>query len=178
MSRLCRRDRRADSLGIPQFPHQYHVRVFPQHRPERIRVASAVQADLTLVHHGPFMRMDIFYRIFQRNHQRVPVFIDLLYHGGQSRRAAASGGPGHKHETALPFLQPDDRFRHPQLFRGRHLCIHQMKRKGYASFLLVGVGPASPAAGNRKGKIIFPFFLKPLPLDLRHDMNQDVKRVR
>jgi len=94
--------RNADSM-VSRFAHfadQHHVRVFTKSGAQGVGEALGVGMQFTLIDQAVLVHVHEFDRILNGEDVFVAFGVDLVDHGGQGRRLARAGRPGHQHQSA------------------------------------------------------------------------------
>ena len=99
--RFRRRDRGVNRLQVAHFADQNHVRVLPQHAPQRFGEVRHVHADFALGDDGLLVFVIILDGVFDGDDVGfVALLVDDVDHGGERGRLARAGGAGHQHQAA------------------------------------------------------------------------------
>src|SRR5215213_8480627 len=87
---LRRRYGERDGLEIAHLAYEYHIGVLPEDVLESLGEALGVLVDLALIDDALFVFVQELYRVLHAHDVLVPGLVDLVDHGGEGGRFAAS----------------------------------------------------------------------------------------
>jgi hypothetical protein len=121
--------------------------------------------------------MQVFDRVFDRDHVRGASGIDVVDHRRQRRRLTATGGAGDQHQAA--FLGGDllEHRRQAELVEIHHLDRNDAEHQADRAALLEDVAAEAAEAGDAVGQVHFLRVLELLPLRRRHDRRRHLHEV-
>ena len=172
MSGLCCRDRSGDCLEVTHLSNKDHIRVFTECRTESFTVAGGVTSDLSLVHYGFIMSVQILNRIFQRNNMVRIFLVDDMNQGCKCRGLTASGRPCHKNQASLTGGHIDYFLRDSESTRLRDFKRQTPHNRSICSSLLKYIDTKTSHTGNGIGEIYLPVFVEFFTVTLIHQRSK------
>ena len=165
MACFRRRQRYTDCFRISELPHHNHIRVLPERTAQTAGKAPCITPHLPLVNQRQARRINIFYRVLQRQHVYSARLIYLLYQRGKRCAFTAAGSTGDKQQTAAAARKLTDNLRQAKTVAVRNILRQQTNRRRITVAKTVNIQPAALLQGIAKGSIHLAC-LQQLPLFL------------
>jgi hypothetical protein len=144
MARLGHRQRSADRLQISDLAYTDDVRILSKHLADGRRERRGVAADLTLVHDGELVTVQILDRVLDRDDMHVLVIVDVGDHRGHRGRLAGPRGTTHEHEAVHLLTEVLHDERNAKVLHGRDLPWEMSDGGGHTSPLEIDIESESP----------------------------------
>ena len=160
VTRLRRRDGRADRLQVAHFAQHDDVRRLAQRPAQGAREGRRVARHLALAYNGFLVGMQEFDGVFHRHDVPAARAVDPVHQAGERRALAAARGTRHEDEAAARVRQADDALRDAEIGRVRQAEGHHAQRRGQRAALMVDVAPEPAEIGHREGEVVVPVFLQ------------------
>src|SRR5215211_4812404 len=164
---LRRRYGERDGLEVAHLAHEYHVGVLPQDMLEGLGEALGILVDLALVYDALLVLVQELYRVLNAHDVLVPGLVDLVDHGGEGGRFAASRRARDQNEPTRLLGKFLYGFRQPELAYALYLAWDGTESRADSAPLEVDVDPEAGAARQRVAEVELPLVLKALALVVR-----------
>ena len=161
---LGRRHRERDGLQVAHLADEYHVGVLPQHVLQRLGEALGVLVDLALVDDALLVGVEELYGVLHAHDVLVPGPVDLVDHGGEGGRFAATRRARDQDEPARLLREVLDGLRQPELFDAHYLARNGTEGGTQGAPLEVDVHPEAGAVRHRVAEVQLPLVLQALAL--------------
>src|SRR5215218_7429658 len=148
---LRRRYGERDGLEVTHLAHEYHVGVLSQDMLESLGKALSILVDLALVNNALLVFVQELYGILHAHDVLVPGLVDLVDHGGEGGRFAATCRARNKYEPARLICKALDGLRQSKLADALYLAGDSTESRANSAPLEVDVDPESSAAWQRVG---------------------------
>src|ERR671912_1326653 len=161
---LRRRYGERDGLEVAHLAYEYHVGVLPQDVLEGLGKALGVLVDLTLVDDALLVFVQELYGVLNAHDVLVPSSIDLVDHGGEGGRFAASRRACNKDEPTRLLGKFLYGLWQPELADALYLAGDGTESRANSSPLEVDVDPEAGATGQCVAEVELPLVLQSLAL--------------
>src|SRR5829696_8186832 len=173
---LCRRHGERDGLEVAHLPNEYHVRILPQDMLESLGEALGVLVDLALVDDALLVLVQELDRVLNAHDVLVPSSIDLVDHGGEGGRFAASRRACDKDEPTRLLGKFLYCLWQPELADALYLAWDGTESRADSTPLEVDVDPEAGAARQRVAEVELPLVLQSLALFVGEEIVDQVAR--
>src|SRR5215211_5127185 len=176
MPGLRRRYGERDGLEVAHLAHEYHVGVLPEDVLEGLGEALGILIDLALVDDALLVFVQELNRVLHAHDVLVPSSIDLVDHGGEGGRFAASRRACNKDEPTRLLGKFLYGLWQPQLADTLYLAWDGTESRANSAPLEVDVDPEAGAARQRVTEAELPLVLQSLALVVREEVIDQVAR--